>query len=335
MSVIQGIPSYYSVRFLLGVAEAGFFPGVVYYLVQWFPDANRARIISIFMVGQPASSAIGGPISTYILAHADGALGLQGWQWLFVLEGLPAILFGLCCFWVMTDRPALAGWLHADERTVLQRTVDRDRERAEGVRKYGVLDGLANIRVVLLCLVFYLVVTSIYGSVFWVPQIVNTFGVSTVAVGFIVAIPYLAASIISVLWSFHSDRTGERFWHVAIPAFTSGVGFLIAATWSGHPVVTVIGLSAACVGMYSVLPVFWTLPTSFLTGRAVAGAVAFITSFGNLSGIFTPPVVGWIRQTTGGFSAAMYGMACTCLAAGLLTFVCRSVHRGRAASVPA
>lgn len=328
--LIAGENGFYVLRFLLGAAEAGFFPGVIFFLVQWFPKPLRARMISLFMIGMPASSVIGAPVSSFILTTLEGVAGLTGWQWLFITEGVPTVLLGLACFVVLADRPAAAAWLEPRQRDALQGAMDAERRELEAVRAYSTFEALTNGRVMLLSLLFFMVATGMYGAVFWVPQIVKSFGVSNLAVGFITAIPFLLSVIAMVWWSRHADQHGEMIWHVAIPTVVSAIGFTMAGLWIGEPVIAMLGLSAGCVGMYSTAPVFWTLATSFLTGRAVAGAVALITSLGNLSGIAVPPLIGWSREATGGFSAAMVGLGVALLLAAVLTFVCGAVEPGRA-----
>jgi MFS transporter, ACS family, tartrate transporter len=326
MALVSGRDSFYVMRFLLGIAEAGFFPGILYFITRWFPAANRAGIISLFMVGMPASSVLGAPISTTILARMDGLAGLAGWQWLFIVEGLPAVLLGLLCFRVLADRPGLARWLTPAEQNRLEQTLVQERSAIHTASVWG---GLVNPRVMVLSLLFFLVTCGLYGTVFWMPQIVRTFGVSTVANGFITALPYALSVVVMVLWGRHSDATGERTWHVAIPVMVSAAGFVVASLWLDRPVIAMAGLSAACIGIYSTLPVFWTLPGRFLTGPAIAGAFALITSLGNLSGIVVPPIVGWTKDATGGFTLAMAGLACALVLAGLLVFACRPPRQGR------
>jgi ACS family tartrate transporter-like MFS transporter len=326
MAMVSGRDSFYVTRLLLGVAEAGFFPGILYFITRWFPAASRAGIISLFMVGMPASSVLGAPISTTILARMDGLAGLAGWQWLFIVEGLPAVVLGLFCFRVLADRPGLALWLTPAEQTRLEQVLVQERST---IRTTGVREGLLNPRVLALSLLFFLVTCGLYGTVFWMPQIVRTFGVSTLANGFITALPYALSVMVMVLWGRHSDATGERTWHVAIPVLFSATGFVVASLWLDRPVIAMAGLSAACIGIYSTLPVFWTLPGRFLTGPAIAGAFALITSLGNLSGIVIPPIVGWTKDATGGFTLAMAGLACALVLAGLLAFACRSPQQGR------
>jgi ACS family tartrate transporter-like MFS transporter len=318
MSLVGGAHSFYAVRFLLGIAEAGFFPGIIFFLTQWFPAAHRARMIGLFMIGMPLSGVFGAPISTFILTCFDGLLGLPGWRWMFLVEAAPAILLGLACLRFLVDRPADATWLTPQERNWLETELDRERRATDAVRSYRVAEALMNPRVLLLCVFFFFLGCGLVGSVFWIPQIIRTFGLSTMAVGVVTMVPYVASVIAMVLWTRHSDATGERAWHVITPVTTSALGFGIAWLWLGTPVVAVLGLSLACVGIYATFPVFWTWPTSFLTGPAAAASVALITTAGNVAGIVAPAVIGWTRDATGGFAAAMAGLGVSLLiAAGL------------------
>jgi MFS transporter, ACS family, tartrate transporter len=318
MALVVGVKSFYLVRFLLGVAEAGFFPGIIFYLTHWFPAAHRARMVGLFMIGIPISGLIGAPLSTAILEHLDQVAGLHGWQWMFVIEGLPSIALGIACFWMLPDRPSDSKMLTPEERDWLQRTMDAERAAQERVRSYTVLQSLTNPRVLTLAAILFLVSCGLYGSIFWLPQIVKTFGLSNTTVGWVSSIPYLIAVPAMVLWTRHSDQSLERVWHVASPLLLAASGFFIASAWLATPVVAMIGLSMACTGIYASFPVFWTLPTSFLTGRAAAAGIALVTATGNFSGIVTPAVIGWSKDQTGGFAAAMAGLGVVLLIASLL-----------------
>ena len=319
MCLVTGVWGFYAVRFLLGVAEAGFFPGIIYFLASWFPAAQRAKMVGTFMIGMPLSGLIGAPLSTTILDATNGLLGLAGWQWMFISEGIPAVLLGIACLWLLPDRPADAPWLSQEQRDRLQTMVDAERRAIEQTRHYSVFEAVTNLRVLTLALLLFLISTGLYGSVFWIPQIVKGFGLSNGIVGWVVALPYLASVMAMLFWSRHSDATGDRVWHIAIATFASAAGFILASLSLDTPVVALLGLSLGCVGIYAAFPVFWTLPTSFLTGPAAAGAIALITAAANLSGIIAPSVIGWSKDVTGGFAAAMAGLAGALLLAGLLS----------------
>ena len=226
MAFVWDTTSFYVARFLLGVAEAGFFPGIILYLTYWFPAAVRARIVGVFMVAVPVSTVIGAPLSGSILGASDGLLGLQGWQWLFITEALPSVLGGFAAFSFLTDRPDRAAWLTAREQAWLTQRMDAEHAHREAVRRFTLGQALVNPRVLALGLVYMGIVTGFYGINFWLPQIVDAFGgLSTFQVGLITAIPFLAGAAGMIVWSRHSDRTGERLWHVILPALVGALGF--------------------------------------------------------------------------------------------------------------
>jgi ACS family tartrate transporter-like MFS transporter len=323
MCAVMGVRSFYAMRFLLGAAEAGFFPGIIFFLTQWFPAAHRAKMVGLFMIGMPLSGLVGAPLSTFLLDAMNGLAGLAGWQWMFILEGAPALLLGIVCLRVLPDRPADARWLTTEERDRLQAMVDHERRTIEAAHGYSIVEALTNPRVLALSVLLFLVSAGLYGSVFWIPQIIKGFGISNAAVGWLTSLPYFASVLAMLFWSRHSDATGERVWHVALGAFASALGFVVASIWLGTPIVAVIGLCLGCVGIYAAFPVFWTLPTSFLTGPAAAGAIALITASANLSGIVAPALIGWSRDLTGGFVAAMLGLAAVLFGAGALSLTFR------------
>jgi len=326
---ITGAYGFYTARLLLGIAEAGFFPGIVFYLTLWFPAAYRARVVGLFMISMPLSSAIGAPISSVILEYANGLLGLEGWRWLFILEGLPAAILGVTCLFWLTDRPSKAKWLEPAERTWLENLLQKERQKTESVRHYSLWEGLTNGRSVLLCVLFLFICAGLYGSMFWIPQVLKSFGLSDMSVGFATSIPYTLSVVTMYFWARHSDARRERAWHLVGSTGLSAVGFAVASIWLGTPSLALLGLSLACVGIYATLPVFWTLPPTFLTGRAAAGAIGLITAFANFSGIFVPPIVGWSKDATGGFSAAMLGLAGVMVLAAMLCLLFRNLNTTR------
>jgi len=296
--------SFYAARFLLGAAEAGFFPGVVLYLTYWFPAQHRAKMVGLFMAAVPVSGVVGAPLSGWLLG-LDGTLGLHGWQWLFILEGLPSMLLSVVVWRTLTDQPRDARWLTASERTWLEAKLAFEREQRESVRTYRLSEALTDVRVRRLGLLYFGLVTGLYGVTFWLPQIVKGFGgVSNLEVGFIVAVPNFAAAIVMVAWTRHSDRTRERPWHVALPAFVACLGLIAGATVS-NPILSTLALGVALIGIYAAIATSWTLPTAFLSGTAAAGGLALINSIGNLGGFVGPYFMGWIRTSTGSYSPAL------------------------------
>lgn len=291
---VQGAASLGVARFLLGLAEAGFFPGIIYYLTRWVPEAERARTVSAFMVAVPVSSVIGAPVSGWLLDFGNGMLGLKGWQWLFILEALPAIGLGVAALYVLRDRPEDAPWLSRDEARALTATIEAEDAARARLQPLSLSQALTDARVLALSFVYFGIVCGLYSLTFWVPQIVKAFGLSNVETGFVSALPPLAGALAMVPWGRRSDRTGERRWHVALPAFVGGAG-LLAGTFATSPALSLTALIVAAIGIYAALPTFWTLPTALLSGTAAAAAIALINSIGNIGGFVGPYAVGWLQ----------------------------------------
>ncbi len=304
MAFVQGPKSFYAVRFLLGIAEAGFFPGIIFYLTCWFPSQHRARIIALFMIALPLSSVIGAPISTSLLGIE--ALGLKGWQWMFVLEAIPTILLGIAVFAVLPDRPADARWLGDDEKRWLQDALAREHAGASGH------DHASSLRQALLLprvwrsgLVYFCILVGLYGFSFWLPQIIASLGQMTNAqVGLITMIPYSLACIGLVWWGRHSDASGERSMHVALPMLL-GAAALVVSGWTSAPAVGFAALCLAALGIYSGLPSFWALASRGLQGAAAAGAIALINSLGNFGGFLGPAAIGLAKTYTNSYAASL------------------------------
>lgn len=325
MAFITGINSYYGMRFLLGVAEAGFFPGIVVYLGSWFPRPFRARITGLFMMAIPVSSLIGNPISGLLLDHMNGVGGFAGWQWMFLIEGVPAVLLGVSCLWLLPSRPADAVWLAPAERARLEAILAEERAGLERTRSYRLSEAFTNPGVLLLAGILYCVVFGITGIAFFLPQIIKSFGYSNTAVGFLSAVPYLCGATAMVLWSRRSDRKRERIGHIIAAILTGAAGFLLTTLFLDVHAVAMLGLVMAAVGLFAANPVVWSLPTSVMTGTAAAAAVALINSIANLSGVIGPPLLGKTVDMTGGFAAAGAIFTATLLVgAGLVLVFSRS-----------
>lgn len=316
MMFVRGPVSLYALRFLLGVAEAGFFPGIIYYLSGWYPAAERARAVARFMVAIPISGVLGGPISGALLG-LNGVLGLAGWQWLFFLEGLPAVLLGFVVMRYLTDRPEDAEWLAPAEREWLSARLSREREGCERHHGLSVFQALSNGTVwrlgalLLLCNAF-----GVYVLGLWLPQIVRAVaGLSDLMVGVVTAVPNLVAAVAMVLVGAHSDRTGDRLGHIAAAAGTAGVGFFVSALVHS-PVLAVVGLSIAAAGLLSSHGPFWPLPSMFLTGSAAAGGIALVCSVANLAGFLGPYALGLLKDASGGFQTGLLALGLICLAGG-------------------
>ena len=295
---IVGPVSFYSVRFALGVAEAGFFPGIILYLTWWFPSFYRSRIVGIFMAAIPISNILGSLVSGALL-NLDGWLGLAGWQWLFILEAAPAVVLGVM-FWIyMTDWPSEAHWLAPEQRAWLIARLESERSQREAIRHYSLKQALLNRRVLLLSLVYFGGTFSGYEIVLFQPQIVHRLASGFGMTGVINAIPYVFAAAAMILWGHHSDRTGERPRHVAIAYTVSAIG-LVATAMMTDPILTMFTLVVAAMGQASTGPTFWSLPTAMLSGTAAAGGIALINALGNLGGFFGPYLFGLVKDATGG-----------------------------------
>jgi ACS family tartrate transporter-like MFS transporter len=307
MAFVQNATMFYVMRFLLGAAEAGFFPGIVYYLTLWFPARERAHAVALFMTGTAIAGVIGGPLSSGLLL-LDGLAGLRGWQWLFLVEGLPAALLAPLVWRRLGDTPATATWLSEGERQWLTSTLAAEqagRPDAHGSLRAafasGTLWGLSG--------VYFSIVLAIYGVSFWLPQILQSLGSSSAAmVSLISALPYLAAAIAMVLVGRHSDRSDERRWHVALSALAGASGFAAAAL-SSSVALSLAALSVAAMGVWGTLGPFWSLPAAFLTGRAAAGGIALVNSVANVGGFVGPTVMGYLRDVSGNFAAGLWLLA--------------------------
>ena len=295
--------SFYLIRVLLGVAEAGFFPGIIFYLTLWFPSVYRARIVGYFMAAIPLSTVIGAPISGALL-YLHGGLGLAGWQWMFIVEAVPAILLAFVVFFYLTDRPADAAWLAPDERAWLAERLDSERRQREQVREYTVAQVMIDPRVLGLSLVYFGAVATNYGLSFFLPQIVKAFGFNNLLTSLISATPYVVGTIGMVWWGRRSDRLVERRFHTAFPLFVAAAGIAIS-TALDDPLLKMISLCVAGFGIFACLPVFWTLPTAFLSGAAAAAGIAVINSIGNLAGFAGPFAMGWIKDHTGSYAGGL------------------------------
>jgi D-galactonate transporter len=313
MAFITGETGFYVVRVLLGAAEAGFFPGMIFFLTLWFPATYRARVIGYFMAAIPLSTVIGSPVSGALLG-LDGFFGLRGWQWLFILEAVPALILSVVVLKYLTDRPADAHWLPADERRWLADRLAAEERQRVAVRHYSVWQALLNPRVLALSLVYFGAVATNYGLSFFLPQIVKAFGLTNLQTGFVAAIPFVVGVISIVWWGRRSDARMERRFHTAFPLFVAAAG-LTAGAFLDDPAAKMVAFSLAGFGIFGALPVFWTLPTAFLSGAAAAGGIAIINSIGNLSGFAGPYVMGWVKDHTGSFTDGLLVLGATAIVA--------------------
>lgn len=296
--------SFYVLRFLLGVAEAGFFPGIIFYLTYWYPARDRARAYSWFLAAIPISGIIGGPISGALLG-LDRVLGLEGWQWLFLLEGIPSVVVGLLVLVLLPDRPAHARWLAPEQQAWLEGTLEAERTRT--VTSHGASLGraLTNPVVWLLGAVYFLIIVGLYAFALWLPQLIKASGhLTNFEVGIVTAIPYVVAAAGMVLVGQHSDRTGERYLHLAAPTLLAAAGFLAVAVVQA-PGLLVAALSLTAFGLLACLGPFWALPTAFLKDQAAAGGIALINSMGAVGGFVGPYLLGAVKERTGDFTAGL------------------------------
>ena len=327
MALVHSETSFYVMRFLLGVAEAGFFPGIILYLTYWFPARERARIVSLFMAAVPLATVVGGPVSGALL-ELHGLGGLKGWQWLFIVEGLPAVLLGVVALKFLTDRPEHADWLTKAERQALAATLAAEAKATRKIGYAGLGQALTRPRVLVLGLLYFCIAFGLYGIGFWMPQVIQTFGLAPLKIGFLTAIPYLIAAIAMVIWGWHSDRTGERTLHVALPLLLGGVAFAWSA-YTGPLWLTMVALTLATLGIYAVVGTFWSLPTAILTGTGAAAGIALVNSMGNLGGFAGPTVVRVMRQATGSFTAALLFLAGALLLGALIALLFGYATRAR------
>jgi len=310
--------SFYWNRIFLGLAEAGFYPGVVLYLTWWFPSYYRTRMMGIFQSASVVSLFIGPPIGGLLL-HMDGLIGLAGWRWLYIMEGLPPIIMCFITWKLLTDRPKDAEWLEPEQRVWLQDRLDSEAAQKEAIRKFTLGQAFISPKIWLLTLAYVGQNFSSYALVFFLPLIVKGLGVSTDWIGLVAALPYLCAFVAMIAWGFHSDLTGERTWHVAGAALVASGGLAVCVLIGvGHPVITMIALCVALMGQQSLVPTFWSIPSAMLTGVAAAGGLAMINAIGNLGGWLGPSVSGIIKDATGSTDLSLL-----CMAIGpLVTAIC-------------
>jgi ACS family tartrate transporter-like MFS transporter len=317
MMLMRSTTTFYILRFVLGVAEAGFYPGVILYLTYWYPAKERARTIALFTTGAALAGVIGSPLSGAILElHGKG--GLDGWQWLFLLEGIPAVLMGIIVLLVLPDHPRKARWLSSDEKYWIQSRLDEEALQSKGQTSHNLLKALLSSRVWLLCLIYFLMNAGSYGFEMWLPTIIKGFSkMSYSTLGLITAIPYFVTVIAMLIIGYHSDRTGERRWHVAVAAASSTLGFALSAYFK-NPYLAMVALTLAYAGLKSTVGPFWALGTTFLSGTAAAGGIAFINSVGNLGGFAGPMLIGILTDRTGSVVTSLLILGGALLLMGIL-----------------
>jgi D-galactonate transporter len=300
--------TFYVLRFLLGAAEAGFYPGVILYCTYWFPSARRARVIALFMSAIPVAGIFGNPLSGWIMDVFEGTGGWNGWQWLFLLEALPAIAVGVITLFYLDNSVRDAKWLSDDDKSVIERALAQDTQHHS---KHGkTWDAFRDPKVWLMCLIYFFFVMGQYALTFWMPTFVESTGVTGgFAIGALSAVPYLAALVAMNLFGRSADKRRERRWHLVIPSLMGAVGFSLAASWTGSTTLSLLALSIAAAGVLTCAPLFWSLPTAFLSGTAAAAGLAVINSVGNLAGFVSPYMIGSLKDATDSTAIPMYVLA--------------------------
>jgi MFS family permease len=328
MALVRGRTSFYSVRLLLGAAEAGFYPGVLYFLTLWFPAAYRGRILALFIAAIPVSGIIGAPLSGWLLS-LNGVLGLAGWQWLYLAEALPALVLAPVVVWRLQDGPALATWMPASERHWLVEQLASERSAVEHERRYSILQSLTNHRVLLLAAAYFSNVCLLNSITFFLPQIVKSFGLTNLQTGFVVALPSLLALVALILWGRRSDRSKERYGHAAVANFVGGAA-LLASVIATDPVTRIAAISVAFACTLAFTAPFWSIPGTFLTGAAAAGGIAGISALGVTGGFLSPWFTGLMKDALGDFRVGLGAIAVLAMTAATVLFF---VGRGAATRV--
>lgn len=319
-ALAQGATSYAVIRLFAGIAEAGFFPGVIFFLSLWFPAHYRTRVMAWFLFAIPVSSVLGGPLSAAMLGM-DGLLGFAGWQWLLVLQGLPACFLGILCLKILADKPADASWLTAQERLALQSAIDAEHEAKES---HSFRQSIKDARVWLLAAILFSYIIGILGIGVWLPQILKSHDLTTTQIGWVSAIPYLIASVAMLIWAKVLARKRRYMLHLAITCATGAAGFIFSVIYSDF-MLAMVGLTVALIGLSSVRTCFYSIPSTFLSKQAAAGGIAFINAVGSLGGLVGPYAVGLLKDYTQSFNSGLIAMAGMLCLATLLTLVLMAV----------
>ncbi|QUH05552.1 MFS transporter [Saccharopolyspora erythraea] len=339
MAFVPNATTLVVLRFLLGVAEAGFFPGIILYLTYWFPAAQRAKAVALFMAAVPVSSAIGATVSSVLISGGEGVFGLSGWRFMFVVEGVPAMLLAVATWFYLTDRPEQAKWLAPEERRWLTERLEAERRETEASHHWPLRKALTHPRIIALAFVYFGIAYGLYALGFFLPTIIAGFEqqygteMTTVESGLVTAVPYVIGAVAMVIWAAHGDRTRERVWHVALPMLLGGVSIPIAL-YLGNPYSAMVAVTICAVGVCAALPTFWALPSNFLSGAAAAGGIALINSLGNISGFAAPYITGALRDVTGSQRAGLWVVGAVMVVAALVVLVLRAAPRERVQTEP-
>ena len=307
MMFVKTPMQFYIARFLLGVFEAGFFPGIILYLTFWYPSGMRARIIALFMSAIAIAGIIGGPLSGWIMNDLAGTNGWKGWQWMFLLEGLPTIVLGVLVLIILDDHPDDAKWLTAREKEILDHNLEEDQRGLDVAHHHSLGQAFRDPKIYILSFAYFTFICGVYAISFWLPTIIKSFGVTDpLRIGLWTTIPYIAGAIGMVVISKHSDQTLERRWHAALSGFIGGAGLVASSFLPGNLGLALVALSIATIGILSTMPLFWAMPTAYLSGTAAAGGIALINSLGLIGGFVSPFVIGWIKTSTGSVNYGLY-----------------------------
>jgi D-galactonate transporter len=318
MLLVTGPISFYFMRFLLGVAEAGFIPAILLYLTHWFPNMRRSKVTALFLTGIPMSGVMGGPLSGWIMNHFHGTHGMAGWQWLFLLEGLPTTLIGVAALFYLNDKVADAKWLSASEKALIQRDLASEQQ---GQHLHSIKDGLTNPKVLLLSCIYFFFTMGLYGVSFWLPSLVKASGVADpLNIGLLSSIPYAAAVIGMLLISRSSDATGERRWHLSMPGLVGAVGLWASVLFAKDTTLAMVALTIGTIGVMATISQFWVLPPAILGGGAAAAGIALVNSVGSISGVVSPYVIGWVQTAYGTSGAGVWGLAVSLVIGSVLVF---------------
>ena len=320
MLFVQGEWSFYVLRFMLGVFEAGFAPGMIFYLTYWYSQSRMAGVMAVVMLAGPIGGIVGGPVSAWIMTAFSGAHGLDGWQWMFLLEGLPCVLLGVIAFRYLDDKPAEARWLSAEEKALLAADLDSSGEH----KKHAFAQVLRDPAIYGMALTYFCLICGIYAVSFWLPTLLKLAGVQdTMQIGLYSAIPYMAAAVFMLGFARSSDRMRERRWHTLVPALLAGVALCIATAAPTQFALSLTAITLATGFMWAAYTVFWAIPSQYLQGEAAAGGIALINSIGLLGGFLSPSIIGWIKETTGSLSGGLYAISALLVAGALLLLVNR------------
>jgi len=319
MMLVRTPLQFYVMRFLLGVAEAGFFPAIVLYLTYWFPASRRSKVTALFMTGIPMSGVIGGPLSGWLMTQLGGAHGFAGWQWLFLLEGVPTIVFGVIAFFYLDDKVQDANWLSGTQKAAIEQKLKDETPKGA---LHSALDGLLNPKILLVSGIYFFYTMGLYGVSFWLPTLIKSSGVSDpLNVGLLSAIPYAAGAVAMIVVSQSSDRTGERRWHLIVPGLVGAFGLAMSVGCANSTVLAMIGLTIGTMGVMTTISQFWVLPPAFLGGAAAAAGLALANSVGSISGVVSPSLIGLIKNATGSAGAGVLILSGSLLIGGALVLL--------------